>query len=115
MSKNMITPKDWEELFPILRKLQIGYETIFDAHGERLEEMVIVMNPIGIEYPKHNDNVVIAEGAPKAKWEYDKKVGSYACSNCNEFCSDWEGGDGTTVHYLNRFCGNCGAEMENWD
>ena len=50
MIKSIIKPEDWEELKRVLRKHQIGYTISYDAHGKDHREMLIVMNPIGVQY-----------------------------------------------------------------
>jgi hypothetical protein len=50
MIKSIIKPEDWEELERVLRKHQIGYAISYDAHGKDHREMLIAMNPIGVQY-----------------------------------------------------------------
>lgn len=114
MIKAMILPEHWEELNQVLCKHQIGYTVSFDAHGAHHREMLIVMNPIGVQY-YDNDNFTrtAAESVPKAKWE---GVGhGYKCSNCNEYAISYEDGCSRDIDFLTHFCPTCGAEMENWE
>ena len=113
MIKAVITPEMWEELEKVLRKHQIGYSVTYDAHGSSIEEMIVTMNPIGVQYFKEKEPVQIATGVPKAKWE---GVGyGYVCSNCRNECNGYESSNGSTIDFLDHFCPNCGAEMENWE
>lgn len=50
MIKAIIKPEDWEELEGVLRKHQIGYTISYDAHGKDHREMIVSMNPIGVQY-----------------------------------------------------------------
>ena len=114
MIKAMITPDMWEELDYVLRKHQIGYTVSFDAHGKDHREMLIAINPIGVQYyGEDNAYTTMATGVPKAKWE---GVGyGYVCSNCRNECNGYESSNGSTIDFLDHFCPNCGAEMENWE
>lgn len=55
MIKAIITPEMWEELEKVLRKHQIGYSVTYDAHGKSIEEMIVAMNPIGVQYFKEKN------------------------------------------------------------
>ena len=114
MIKAMITPEMWEELNQILAKHQIGYTVSFDSHGKDHREMLIDMNPIGVQYyGKEQEFTQIATGVPKAKWENDKC--GYKCSHCNEYANSYEDGYSRDNYFLGHFCSYCGAEMENWE
>lgn len=111
MIKAMITPEMWEELNQILAKLKIGYTVSFDSHGAHHREMLIAMNPIGVQYYDSDNFTKVATGVPKAKWE--KVNGLHRCTNCKEYAISYEDGYSRDIEYLERFCPKCGAEMEN--
>ena len=113
MIKAMIKPEDWEELNELLCKHQIGYTVSFDAHGNNHREMIIAMNPIGVQYYDGDGFMRIATGVPKAKWINDNH--GYKCSHCNEYANSYEDGYSRDHYFLDRFCSHCGAEMENWE
>ena len=50
MIKAIIKPEDWEELEEVLRKHQIGYTVSYGAHGKDHREMLVAINPIGVQY-----------------------------------------------------------------
>ena len=108
MIKAMITPEMWEELNKVLCKLQIGYTVSFDSHEHNHREMLITMNPIGVQYYDSDNFVRTAEGVPKGKWE--KVNGAHRCSNCQEYAQGCE-----DIEFLTHFCPTCGAELENWE
>ena len=108
MIKAMITPEMWEELNKGLCKLKIGYTVSFDSNSHNHREMLIVMNPIGVQYYDSDNFVRTAEGVPKGKWE--KVNGAYRCSNCQAYAQGYE-----DIEFLTRFCPMCGAELENWE
>ena len=113
MIKAMITPEMWEELNRVLCKHQIGYTVSFDAHGMNHREMLIAMNPIGVQYYGNEEFTQVATGVPKAKWE--KTPHGHKCSNCNEYANSYEDGYSRDNEFLDQFCSKCGAEMENWE
>ena len=114
MIKAMIAPDMWEELDYVLRKHQIGYTVSFDAHGKDHREMLIAINPIGVQYyGEDNAYTTIATGVPKAKWEKDGH--GHKCSNCGEYANSYEDGYSRDNEFLDRFCSKCGTEMENWE
>lgn len=55
MIKAILTPDMWEELDKLLRKYQIGYNVTFDAHGNSIEEKLVTINPIGVQYFKNKE------------------------------------------------------------
>lgn len=113
MIKAIITPEMWEELEKVLRKHQIGYSVTYDAHGSSIEEMIVAMNPISVQYFKEKELVQIATGVPKAKWEKDGH--GHKCSNCGEYANSYEDSYSRDNEFLDQFCSHCGAEMDNWE
>ena len=108
MIKAMITPEMWEELNKVLCKLKIGYTVSFDSNSHNHREMLIVMNPIGVQYYDSDNFVRTAEGVPKGKGE--KVNGVHRCSNCQAYAQGCE-----DIEFLTHFCPACGAELENWE
>ena len=116
MIKAFIKPEDWEELNEVLCKHQIGYTVSFDAHGKNHREMLITMNPIGVQYYDSEGFAKVATNVPKAKWVPTRgSSDDYKCSNCNEYAQSYEDGYSRDNYFLTHFCPECGAEMENWE
>ena len=113
MIKALIKPEEWEELHKILLKHQIGFTVSFDAHGKNHREMLIAMNPIGVQYYDSDEFTRVATGVPKAKWE--KTPHGHRCTNCKEYAISYEDSASRDNEYLVHFCPECGAEMENWE